>query len=99
LQNLGGDSIVAMRLVGAAREEGLSMTVADVFKNPTFADMARVSELFAFVGIVLTVTRLFVLLEKSSMKSFPKRVDQWQVVHPNQLYLHGQHHCGMTFSQ
>ncbi|KAF2020287.1 acetyl-CoA synthetase-like protein [Aaosphaeria arxii CBS 175.79] len=39
---LGGDSIVAMRLVGAAREEGLSMTVADVFKNPTFADMARV---------------------------------------------------------
>jgi 2',3'-cyclic-nucleotide 2'-phosphodiesterase (5'-nucleotidase family) len=31
-----------MRLVGAAREEGLSMTVADVFKNPTFADMARV---------------------------------------------------------
>ncbi len=40
--NLGGDSIMAMRLVGAAREEGLSMTVADVFKNPTFADMARV---------------------------------------------------------
>jgi hypothetical protein len=31
-----------MRLVGAAREEGLSMTVADVFKNPTFADMTRV---------------------------------------------------------
>ncbi|KAH7409858.1 hypothetical protein DE146DRAFT_732737 [Phaeosphaeria sp. MPI-PUGE-AT-0046c] len=40
--NLGGDSIIAMRLVGAAREEGLSMTVADVFKNPTFADMTRV---------------------------------------------------------
>ncbi|OCL10211.1 nonribosomal peptide synthase-like protein [Glonium stellatum] len=39
---LGGDSIIAMRLVGAAREEGLSMTVADVFRNPTFADMARV---------------------------------------------------------
>ncbi|ORY11754.1 nonribosomal peptide synthase [Clohesyomyces aquaticus] len=39
---LGGDSIIAMRLVGAAREEGLSMTVADVFKNPTFSDMARV---------------------------------------------------------
>lgn len=41
--SLGGDSIIAMRLVGAAREEGLSMTVADVFKNPTFADMTRVS--------------------------------------------------------
>ncbi|KAF1915917.1 hypothetical protein BDU57DRAFT_573349 [Ampelomyces quisqualis] len=40
--NLGGDSIIAMRLVGAAREEGLSMTVADVFKNPKFTDMTRV---------------------------------------------------------
>ncbi|PSN72225.1 acetyl-CoA synthetase-like protein [Corynespora cassiicola Philippines] len=39
---LGGDSIIAMRLVGAAREEGLTITVADVFKNPNFADMARV---------------------------------------------------------
>jgi len=28
-KQLGGDSIIAMRLVGAAREEGLSMTVAD----------------------------------------------------------------------
>lgn len=44
-KQLGGDSIIAMRLVGAAREEGLSMTVADVFKNPTFADMARVSRI------------------------------------------------------
>lgn len=46
-QQLGGDSIIAMRLVGAAREEGLSMTVADVFKNPTFADMTRVSFLLS----------------------------------------------------
>ncbi|KAF2678227.1 amino acid adenylation domain-containing protein [Lentithecium fluviatile CBS 122367] len=38
--DLGGDSIIAMRLAGAAREEGLVMKVADVFKNPTFADMA-----------------------------------------------------------
>lgn len=38
--DLGGDSITAMRLAGAAREEGLVMKVADVFKNPTFADMA-----------------------------------------------------------
>jgi hypothetical protein len=44
-----------MRLVAAAREEGLSMTVADVFKHPTFADLARVSltkvlKLFCLTG-------------------------------------------------
>ena len=36
---LGGDSITAMEMVGAAREAGFSMTVADVFQNPNFADM------------------------------------------------------------
>jgi hypothetical protein len=43
-----------MRLVGAAREEGLSMTVADIFKNPTFADMARVSHTLIFDNKKLT---------------------------------------------
>ncbi|KAF2177349.1 amino acid adenylation domain-containing protein [Zopfia rhizophila CBS 207.26] len=38
--DMGGDSIIAMQMAGAAREEGLVMKVADVFKNPTFADMA-----------------------------------------------------------
>ncbi|KAJ5091869.1 hypothetical protein NUU61_006739 [Penicillium alfredii] len=36
---LGGDSITAMRMVSAAREEGLVLTVADVFNNPVFEDM------------------------------------------------------------
>ena len=31
-----------MRLVGAAREEGLTLNVADVFQNPIFTDMAEV---------------------------------------------------------
>ena len=39
---LGGDSLTAMRLVGAARDEGLSLTVADVFRNPVFEDMVAV---------------------------------------------------------
>ena len=38
---LGGDSIIAMTMVGAARDQGLSMTVADVFRNPTFGDMSK----------------------------------------------------------
>ncbi|KMU89701.1 HC-toxin synthetase [Coccidioides immitis H538.4] len=36
---LGGDSLTAMKLVGAAREDGLALTVADVFRNPVFEDM------------------------------------------------------------
>ena len=36
---LGGDSITAMKMVSAAREEGLILTVADVFNNPVFEDM------------------------------------------------------------
>ncbi|KAH8805143.1 nonribosomal peptide synthase Pes1 [Xylogone sp. PMI_703] len=38
---LGGDSIIAMQLVGQAREEGLSMTVADLFRYPSFADIVE----------------------------------------------------------
>ena len=42
---LGGDSIVAMKMVGTAREEGLSLTVADVFRCPIFSDMLNVVHL------------------------------------------------------
>jgi amino acid adenylation domain-containing protein len=38
---VGGDSIAAMRLVKAAREQGLSMTVADVFQWPRLCDLAQ----------------------------------------------------------
>ncbi|KAK4184411.1 non-ribosomal peptide synthetase [Podospora australis] len=38
--DLGGDSITAMKLAGDARDLGLSLTVADVFRNPTFSDMS-----------------------------------------------------------
>jgi len=37
---LGGDSIVAMQMVGAARDEDLTLTVANIFRHPTFANMA-----------------------------------------------------------
>ena len=39
--NLGGDSLRAMKLVAAAREEGLILTVADVFTSPTLSEMAE----------------------------------------------------------
>ncbi|WP_263976330.1 non-ribosomal peptide synthetase [Streptomyces sp. NK08204] len=37
---LGGDSILALRLVGLARQAGLGFTVADVFRSRTLADLA-----------------------------------------------------------
>ncbi|RSL82107.1 hypothetical protein CEP51_005380 [Fusarium floridanum] len=38
---VGGDSLRAMRLVAAAREEGLALTVAEIFSNTTFSDMTE----------------------------------------------------------
>ncbi|EGY22526.1 surfactin synthetase subunit 3 [Verticillium dahliae VdLs.17] len=37
---LGGDSLRAMRLVAAARDEGVVLTVANIFNCPTLKDMA-----------------------------------------------------------
>ncbi|KAF4968548.1 hypothetical protein FZEAL_10377 [Fusarium zealandicum] len=35
----GGDSIIAMSMVGDAREQDLPLTVADIFRNPSFGSM------------------------------------------------------------
>ena len=42
---LGGDSIRAMRLVAAAREEGIVLTVAGIFETPTISGMSKSSRL------------------------------------------------------
>jgi len=34
--DLGGDSILAMKFAGEARDQGVQLNVADVFRNPTF---------------------------------------------------------------
>ncbi|KAI7779841.1 amino acid adenylation [Diaporthe eres] len=39
----GGDSIKAMRLTSLARSHGVSLTVADIFKNPELSQMALVA--------------------------------------------------------
>lgn len=39
----GGDSIKAMRLTSLARSAGISLIVADIFKNPILCDMAKVA--------------------------------------------------------
>ncbi|CAA9959565.1 hypothetical protein PTMSG1_02982 [Pyrenophora teres f. maculata] len=37
---LGGDSIAAMKLVGEARQTGLQLSVADIFRHPKLAELA-----------------------------------------------------------
>ncbi|PHH76729.1 hypothetical protein CDD80_1284 [Ophiocordyceps camponoti-rufipedis] len=37
---IGGDSIGAMRLVGLARQQGLGVSVRDIFQNPVLRDLA-----------------------------------------------------------
>ncbi|KAK3675254.1 NRPS [Recurvomyces mirabilis] len=41
---IGGDSIAAMRLVRAARESGVSLTVADIFKQPVLSELADLAK-------------------------------------------------------
>nr|ABF29402.1 nonribosomal peptide synthetase [Xylaria sp. BCC 1067] len=41
---LGGDSIVAMHLVALAKERGLVLSTADIFKNPTISLLAKVAQ-------------------------------------------------------
>jgi non-ribosomal peptide synthetase component F/aryl carrier-like protein len=41
---IGGDSIVAMRLVGAAREQGLNISALDIFKHPRLSELATFIE-------------------------------------------------------
>lgn len=38
---IGGDSITAMWLVAVAREQGLSLTVADIFRHPQLYELAQ----------------------------------------------------------
>jgi amino acid adenylation domain-containing protein len=39
---MGGDSVLAMRLVGLARKEGLHFSVADVFQTPRLTELAAI---------------------------------------------------------
>ncbi|KAJ5373247.1 hypothetical protein N7517_005253 [Penicillium concentricum] len=50
---LGGDSIGAMRLVSCARTDGLSLTVANIFKNPVLASLALSSQ--PYTGVTSSI--------------------------------------------
>ncbi|ATY63125.1 AMP-dependent synthetase ligase [Cordyceps militaris] len=60
---LGGDSLRAMKLVAAAREQGLALTVADIFSSPTLSFMANKATHIS--SQTLGDTKPFSLLPKS----------------------------------
>lgn len=41
--HIGGSSISAVRLAAAAQEAGISLEVADIFRNPEFSQMCVVA--------------------------------------------------------
>ncbi|KAL1853058.1 putative NRPS-like protein biosynthetic cluster [Paecilomyces lecythidis] len=90
--DLGGDSILAMRLVGAAREEGLTLTVADVFRNPVFEDMlevVRVTDIITVVDQNETKNPEIIkdLLSDSDSKELHQRFSLLENVNLNEAFL------------
>lgn len=55
---LGGDSVAAMRLVSAGREEGVILTVATVFSKPLLCDMARSAEMLGTTEALVELEEL-----------------------------------------
>ncbi|KAH8805177.1 hypothetical protein F5884DRAFT_885253 [Xylogone sp. PMI_703] len=56
---IGGDSITAMRLVSAGRAEGISLTVAQIFRYPKLRDMSGVCKLVPLKEDVVKVYESF----------------------------------------
>ncbi|KAK2591375.1 hypothetical protein QQS21_010935 [Conoideocrella luteorostrata] len=59
---IGGDSIQAMRLAGAARDQGLMLTVAEIFKHPKLDDLAQLLSQSAPTALAITGPKPFALL-------------------------------------
>lgn len=67
---IGGDSIGAMRLVGAARENGLVLSVMDVLKSPKLSEMAKLLRPLAGQQVAESpVYKPFTLIPKEHNKS------------------------------
>ncbi|KAM0283778.1 hypothetical protein ACHAQH_002368 [Verticillium albo-atrum] len=80
---LGGDSIAAMRLTSAARDEGFTLTVADIFRCPRLADMAAaVSKQLDVRASASLVVQPFSLLPRAiDMMSLARACD----IEPNEI--------------
>ncbi|CAJ2499769.1 Uu.00g026220.m01.CDS01 [Anthostomella pinea] len=66
---IGGESIAAMRLVVAAREQGIALTVANIFKTQRLSDLALVAREMVGKEDLKSLTP-FSLLNKGSPQDF-----------------------------
>ncbi|GME46856.1 AMP-dependent synthetase/ligase [Neofusicoccum parvum] len=66
--DLGGDSLTAMRLASRARQAGISLSVADIMRQPQFVDMAAKCQ---------PLTETETIPEVEPFSTFPEDVDQF----------------------
>ena len=71
---LGGDSILAMRLVGLAKEQGLRFSVEDVFKHSRLDEMARIAQSLPHGPGAPGSQTAFSMLPTSDVSSFLSKV-------------------------
>lgn len=70
---LDGDSINAMEMAGLARENGISLTVASIFQNPIFKEMAKqIHDLSETVRIEKVTTEYQKGYQKDSSKDYER---------------------------
>ncbi|KAL4809630.1 hypothetical protein BDV18DRAFT_157379 [Aspergillus unguis] len=65
---LGGDSITAMKMVRAARDEGMKLSVADVIKNPVFSNMVSLIINKTMTAMPAVVPKYEEIIEKPAEK-------------------------------
>lgn len=71
---IGGESIAAMRLVATARNEGLSLTVADIFSSPRLSQLALLVQ-ETTIEKPLPASRPFAFLEVDTKAFLAQHVD------------------------
>ena len=81
---LGGDSLTAMKLVGAARAQRMTLSVLDMFENPTLTEMAKCVTLEASGAVEEANPDLFQLVRGVNVESLQQEVaNQCQIAPEN----------------
>lgn len=82
---LGGDSVLAMKLVATLRKQGHILTVADIFQNMRLGAAAKVLKVAQTIEKKKQVYKPFSLLGQVNVPSFLSEVVQPKLVNPSWL--------------
>ncbi|KAE9984050.1 Nonribosomal peptide synthetase 4 [Venturia inaequalis] len=82
---LGGDSVLAMKLVATLRKQGHVLTVADIFQNMRLGDAAKVLKLAQAVEEPIQTYKTFSLLGQVSSPSLLSAMVQPKLANPSWL--------------